>query len=222
MVSKRQVARPPRVKNNDAAPPTRASAPEIGRRIYAIRKARRLTLCDIEKKSGLSISVLSEIERGKVNPTFNTLWQLTQSLKIDIADLIERSAAGAIRSEEIEVVGKDATPTTGRSDGSLTVRVHTSQRQELPVEWYELSLKPGAEVTAEARVDRAWQHITVVRGQVEIVLGGKSRIIKAGDTARFSTKLGHVLRCNGSAGCLMNVVVISSFDLIGTGYSHYT
>ena len=199
----------------------KSTAPEIGRRIYAIRKARHLTLCDVEKKSGLAISVLSQIERGRVNPTFNTLWQLTQSLNIDISDLIERSTESTSRSEIIEVVSLSATPTASSGDERCTIRVHTPQRQVLPVEWFEMTLAPGVELQSQARADRAWQHVTVVQGTVEIELAGKTRTIKAGDTARFSTKFGHSLRCRKDKKCILSMVVISSFDLIGTGYSHY-
>lgn len=197
------------------------STPEIGRRIYAVRKARHLTLCDVEKKSGLSISVLSQIERGKVNPTINTLWQLTQSLNIELSDLIERSSETTSRSQIIEVIRQPATPTATSANGQCTIRVHTPQRQVLPVEWYEMTLLAGAKLISEPRPDRAWQHVTVLSGVVEIQLADGVQTIKAGDTARFSTKLSHSLRCLDNSQCVLAVVVISPFELIGTGYSHY-
>src|SRR5215510_4211100 len=94
-----------------AAPIERASAkpgnhprppPPIGGKLHLIRKARNLTLSQVEELSGVSKSMLSQIERGKVNPTFATLWHLTQSLGIDIGELLEkaRSAAGRMRAIE--------------------------------------------------------------------------------------------------------------------------
>ena len=46
------------------------SAPELGGALQAIRKERKLTLEQLADRSGVSKSMLSQIERGKVNPTF--------------------------------------------------------------------------------------------------------------------------------------------------------
>jgi len=47
--------------------------PDIGPRLQAYRKAQGLTLAALAAKSGISRSMLSEIERGSANPTYGTL-----------------------------------------------------------------------------------------------------------------------------------------------------
>jgi transcriptional regulator with XRE-family HTH domain len=47
-----------------------------------------LTLAELAAMSGVSRSMLSEIERGNANPTYGTLWHLTRALKIDLNSLI--------------------------------------------------------------------------------------------------------------------------------------
>src|SRR5690349_11830830 len=63
--------------------------PAIGPRLQAQRKARALTLAELASASGVSRSMLSEIERGNANPTFGTLWHLTRALGLDFNGLIE-------------------------------------------------------------------------------------------------------------------------------------
>ena len=48
--------------------------PQLGPRLQQIRKKRRLTLDQLAVMSGVSRSMLSQIERGQTNPTFATLW----------------------------------------------------------------------------------------------------------------------------------------------------
>ena len=58
--------------------------PAIGPRLQAQRKARSLTLAELAEVSGVSRSMLSEIERGNANPTYGTLWHLTRALGLDL------------------------------------------------------------------------------------------------------------------------------------------
>ena len=46
------------------------------------------------KLSGVSRSMVSQIERGVSSPTISTLWNLTKALKVDFAGLLEDDLAG--------------------------------------------------------------------------------------------------------------------------------
>ena len=54
--------------------------PRIGPAIQKERKLRKLTLEQLSVQSGVSKSMLSQIERGEANPTFAVVWSLTQAL----------------------------------------------------------------------------------------------------------------------------------------------
>lgn len=195
--------------------------PQVGRRIYGIRKARHLTLCDVQKMSGISISVLSQIERGKVNPNFSTLWQLTHSLGIDFAELLERATGGASRAQIVERVDAQSMPTIRGREDKCIFRVLNPPRVELPVEWYEIELAAGVEVAADARGDGAREHLTVTRGRMEIELDDNPTRLKEGETAHFLTKLPHKIRNLSSRTSKALLVVMSPFELQSAGYSHY-
>jgi len=73
----------------------RTPAPAIGPRIQATRKKQHLSLEQLAARSGVSKSLLSQIERGEANPTFATLWNLTRALDLEFSDLIGmHSSAG--------------------------------------------------------------------------------------------------------------------------------
>src|SRR3990167_5422707 len=79
---------------------------------------RGLSLDAVAKLSGVSRSMVSQIERGESSPTVATLWNLTQALQIDFAGLLEgRTAPG------IEVVRAEAAPVIGGRGQGLTIRI---------------------------------------------------------------------------------------------------
>ena len=66
-----------------------SSADEFGRRLRAARRMRDLTLRDVHEKSGVSITYLSDLERGVLsNPTVETLRQVALALDVSIDELL--------------------------------------------------------------------------------------------------------------------------------------
>lgn len=60
---------------------------KIGARIASLRKARRMTQEQLAAKMEISIPYLSSIERGRENPTLNTLINLSRRLDLDLSEL---------------------------------------------------------------------------------------------------------------------------------------
>ena len=65
-------------------------------RLKEARQAQGLNLDAVAKLSGVSRSMVSQIERGESSPTIATLWNLTRALQVDFAGLLEDSGAGGI------------------------------------------------------------------------------------------------------------------------------
>ncbi len=61
---------------------------DIGKRIRKLRKEMKWTLKDMSKRTGLSISFLSDIERGVSNPSFKKLKVLAEKLNVSICFLL--------------------------------------------------------------------------------------------------------------------------------------
>jgi repressor LexA len=60
----------------------------VGRRIRKARKSKDWTLEDLKKKTGMSISFLSDIERGVSNPSLKRLKQIARALNVSISYLL--------------------------------------------------------------------------------------------------------------------------------------
>lgn len=60
----------------------------VGRNVKRIRIARGLTQEELAERSGFSQQYLSDLERGRRNPTIVSLWELAQALDATPVDLI--------------------------------------------------------------------------------------------------------------------------------------
>ena len=63
-------------------------AGQIGRRVRAFRKLKRVQQTELAKQIGLSTTVLGRIERGEKLPQEETLAKIAQALHIHIEELI--------------------------------------------------------------------------------------------------------------------------------------
>ena len=66
----------------DVPPPS-----EIGARLRAERQRKTLTVRELARRVGVSASLISQIERDKVNPSVSTLWGIVTALGLTMGDL---------------------------------------------------------------------------------------------------------------------------------------
>jgi transcriptional regulator with XRE-family HTH domain len=59
----------------------------IGEGLRAARLAREMTVREVARRVGVSPSLISQIERNKVNPSVSTLWSLVTVLGLSMGDL---------------------------------------------------------------------------------------------------------------------------------------
>jgi transcriptional regulator with XRE-family HTH domain len=60
----------------------------VGRNLHRIRLQKDLTQEQLADRSGLSQQYLSDLERGKRNPTIVTLFELSQALAVSHIELV--------------------------------------------------------------------------------------------------------------------------------------
>lgn len=165
--------------------------PELGPRLRDHRQARGLTLEAMAKASGVSRSMLSQVERGEANPTFATLWNLTQALGLTLDDLVVADAV--VAAEPVEVLGRSATPRLEGDDSGTVLWLLAPADRVGSVEWYELCLAPGASLTSHAHADGTNEHATVLEGAIAVTVDGHTMAVDNGATARYAADVAHEL-----------------------------
>jgi transcriptional regulator with XRE-family HTH domain len=167
--------------------------------LRAARKARGLSLDAAAKLSGVSRSMVSQIERGESSPTVATLWALTQALQLDFAGLLEgRPAPG------IEVTRAGSAPVIDR--GGVRIRILSAPESVGVHEVYELAFSAGARLTSDAHGPGCREHLTVLEGRLSVTSGEADEDLGPGDVARDPADRAHEIAAEaGSARAILIV-----------------
>jgi transcriptional regulator with XRE-family HTH domain len=183
------------------------AAPQIGPVIQKERKARHLTLERLAALSGVSKSMLSQIERGEANPTFAVLWSLTQALKIDFTDLIDGGVAHR-QASPIEVVTLALTPEIKSPDGSWRLRILSTPALAGNVEWYEVEIAAQGKLHSAPHAPGTFEHLTAQTNGLVVETSFGRQSLKAGETARYRADVEHAIINEGKSQARALLVVL--------------
>ncbi len=157
----------------------------LGARVRELRQDRGLTLKALGRRAGLSHPFLSQLERGLARPSVGSVERIATALDVPVSALwTERRAevARVVRAGEGAVAhGWRELP---RAAQAMRVREWSGGSRSWPED-------------AETTVGEVLLY--VVRGEVEVDLGGTVHELAAGDALSFDGAVPHRLRRRGSA-----------------------
>ena len=88
----------------------------VAANIRRLREERNLSMEELARLSGVSKSMLAQVERGDGNPTLSTLWKLSNGMKVPFDALTVRPKAPyeIIKASEIQRPGEKLPHFPGR------------------------------------------------------------------------------------------------------------
>ncbi len=118
---------------------------EIGLELRAIRKSQRYTLSKVSEETGISVSFLSDLERGRTNPSLDTLEKLATFYQVPLNNILANAEAGSLPIVRSYPAGfedfLEAIPSgVDEEFQELLLRVETrsKHRAETKEEWLQL------------------------------------------------------------------------------------
>ncbi|CEG23726.1 HTH-type transcriptional regulator PuuR [Planococcus massiliensis] len=154
-----------------------------GQKIKKLRTERSLSLKELSEKSGVSVSMISQIERRNTDPTLTTLYKLCAGLNISISALLgtDEPSSQIIRQRE----RKSFHFPVSHSKYELLTPTNKGE-----IEMIMIYLEPGQE--DRQLVEHSGEECgLVLEGEMTVHLNGESHILKAGDSIRFKSTLPH-------------------------------
>lgn len=156
-------------------------------RLKEARRAQGLSLEAVANLSGVSRSMVSQIERGESSPTIATLWNLTRALQVDFAGLLDAPAS----DDRIEVLrGADAPTIENRGEG-CRIRILSPPEEAGQHEVYELVFSPGGALNSQPHRRGAREMLTVIEGRLIVSSGTAQQDLNTGDCARYAADTVH-------------------------------
>jgi len=178
-------------------------AQRTGRAVKDRREAAGFSLRDLAARSGISASMISEIERGTKSPTVTSLVRLAQALGISAAALIDGGAGPAPRILVLRrgegAGGEDPAPWENLGPATPGSRIDFVRYQIPPATVLGPS-SPHASGTIE--------HMHVAAGSVRVTVGDETAELTAGDSCSCRTDAPHgVENPDPSAEALIYLIV---------------
>lgn len=161
-------------------------------RLKDARRAKGLSLDAVAKLSGVSRSMVSQIERGESSPTISTLWNLTRALQVDFAGLLDEGP-----DRRIEVLRSDVVPTIESHGTGCAIRILSPPEEAGRHELYDLRFSEGGALDSQPHAQGAREHLTVVEGNLSVTSGEATEHLRAGDTARYPADVAHRITADG-------------------------
>lgn len=190
--------------NARAAGPVESVSQHLGRRVKELRNARNWSLEALAQASGVSRSMLSQIEREQANPTLAVTLRIARAFGMALGELVE--AAGV--TSAITVIRADDHAYHYRSDANCTIRTLSPLNLEKDVEFYEVRLPAGGVLRSAPHYEGTREFLTVQKGRVKIESAGDTETLHPGDSASYRANVPHALMNLGKIEAVMLLVVI--------------
>ena len=161
-------------------------------KIRNYRKERNLTIKELAAMTGMSISYISQVERGELDPSLSSLRKIASVLQLPIYLLLD----------DVEIMGdltrrKDQQLVRTSEDGAVTYRFLTplpSPEFSPQMLLMHFAIAPRSQDTPEPIRHASEEMIYVMEGQLTIQIGGSDIVLNPGDTTGIQKSLPHICK----------------------------
>lgn len=165
-----------------------------------LREERSLSLDRLAELTGVSRSMLNQIERGSSSPTIATLYKITTSLKISLTELttLSRTQVQVARQAAMEPIQED--------DGHFRAYALQPFTDENNFEIFLCEQDIGSRHEAKPHQPGSEEFITVFSGELAMTVSGIDYRLKRGDFIRFKGDAPHTYANAGQEMVVFNLL----------------
>lgn len=161
---------------------------EFGSRVRTLRKERQLTTEKLSELAGVSAGLISQIERGRGNPSFATLVQLAHGLQLPVGQLIQPDETERVVVRKGERRRLDSHGLAS-GDGGVYELLTPDLNGSLEANW--VVTPPGYDTSHTPYRHNGEEFGIVLSGTKDVYLDGVRHRLEAGDSIRYASTIPH-------------------------------
>lgn len=182
------------------------SSYDIGRKLKALRLKKKIGLVDLGKHTGLSASMLSQLENGKMFPTLPTLARIAMVFDVGLdhffADRRKRSLFSVVRAgERMKFPERADAP-----DPAYFFECLAFSSQEKSLQAYKAVVLPRASEKVIEHAHEGAEFIHVLIGPLGVWYAEEESVLNSGDSVYFDSSQPHGYRALGSEPAVVVVI----------------
>lgn len=177
--------------------------PEIFESIKRIRKSKGITLQEMSNRTGISVNHLSQIERGKTNPSIGTLKKITNVLGVPSMSLGNEGNGPPLspnNQKKAQVVRQDMRKMLVYPKSKTKVYLLTPDLQR-QLEVILSESEPEEQGPEEWYSHEGEEFGFVLEGELEVTVDDEVYVLKEGDSISYRSHLPHRMKRIGDAPC---------------------
>ena len=174
----------------------------LAQNLQRLREERNFSLAQLSELTGVSKSMLRQIEIGQSSPTIATLWKIANGLRVPFTALLRKQ-----QSEVTLRAFKGDEPLAGESEGYRVFPLVLFDPHR-PFEIYYLEMDPQTSVDADPHSDNAEEHMFVIQGQMEITVNDRCHTVSQDQFMSFAADCVHQYQ-NVGRGMVAAIMMIS-------------
>lgn len=164
------------------------SSAGVGTRLRYLRDLHGLSQRELARRAGLTHATIGGIERDAISPSVGSLRKILDSFPMTLSEFFaldpERETQVFFGHAELMEVG----------GGGISLQQVGRNLKGRPLQVLLERYAPGAETAKEPYSHVGDEGGVVIQGQVEVTVGGATRVLGPGDGYLFSSRLPHKFR----------------------------
>lgn len=163
-------------------------------KIREYRKRRKLTIKELATLSGMSISYISQVERGEIDPSLSSLrkiaavFQVPLYMLLDDTEMMEdltlrRSHQKISHSEDGKLTFRFLSPLPSPENSPEAVLIH-------------FDIAPHSQDVTEPVRHHSEEILYVMEGELTVQIGDRDIVLQEGDTTVIQKNLPHICKNN--------------------------
>jgi transcriptional regulator with XRE-family HTH domain len=153
------------------------------------RLRRRWSLERLSSASGVSRSMLSEVERGEASPTLELALAIARAFGVQLGEMID----GADGDGLLQVISHNDPTCDYRADADCHIRALSPLDADRRFEFYRLDVGRGGELRSKAHFVGVRELAYVEVGRVRVESGANHVVLTAGDSVTFAADVPHAI-----------------------------
>ncbi|MED0960434.1 helix-turn-helix domain-containing protein [Bacillus paramycoides] len=157
----------------------------LAKNLKAIREKEKLSLEKVSQLSGVSKTMIGQIERGESSPTLTTIWKIANGLKVSFTSLINNP------QPDTKVVLRNDVQVLSEGNGRYKVYPSFPFQDDRHFEIYTVEIDTEGKLSSEAHKEGTEEFITVFDGELTIEVNNCQYKLNSGDSIRFKADRQH-------------------------------
>ena len=168
---------------------------DVGAKLRSVRVAFGLSQRALARRAGVTNGLISLIEQNRVSPSVSSLKKVLDGVPMTLAEFFTLDEGSAPQmffgADELVEVGTE----------QVSQRLVAAERSGRQLSLVHERYAPGAVTGDELLAHRGEEGGVVIRGRIELTIGGSTRVLGPGDAYYFASQLPHRFRNVGREAC---------------------